>query len=65
MYWPAWKRKTSLAGSLSSMRMTSGASRSSVCTRQGSFFTGMSSARLTLRASSTRSDFGFAQQNSA
>ncbi len=65
MYWPARKAKFSLAGSLSSIRITSSARRSSFCTRQGSFLTWMSPARVTLRACTTRSPSGFAQQNRA
>ena len=65
MYWPARNWKFSLAGSLRSMSMTSSARRCSFCTRAGSFLTGMSPARVTLRACTTRSLSGLAQQNSA
>jgi len=65
MYWPARKRKVSLAGSFSISTITSSAARTMLCTRQGSFLIGMSVMRRTSRTSSTRSEVGLAQQNSA
>ena len=45
--------------------MTSSASRSSFCTRHGSILTSMPFAAPMVRASTTRSESGFAWQKSA
>src|SRR6185369_14971736 len=59
-YCPARKTSFSLAGSLICSSMASSDSRSSFCTRQGSFLIWISLAAPMVRASSTRSERAFA-----
>ena len=62
MYWPARYCSCWLAGSCSFSTATSGAGRSSDSSRVGIFSTGCSPAPGTLRASTTQSVCGVAQQ---
>ena len=62
MYWPARYCRFWLAGSCSRSTATSGAGLSMLSTRQGIFSTGNSPAPGTLRASTTQSVCGVAQQ---
>ena len=65
MYWPARNCRRSLAGSLSSRIITSGAARVSVCTRAGIVLTGKSLRERASLHSTTRSLCALAQQKSA
>ncbi len=65
MYWPARNCSRSFAGSLSCTIITSSVTRSSLCTRHGSFLTTMSLTAPISRLSIVTSVSGFAWQNSA